>query len=760
MARDSAIAVDNSFIGGLKTEFTGLNFPENACTETFNCVFDKTGLVHRRLGIDYEDNFSQIGTDRGSTAISKFLWKDANGDGTVSLLVVQMGETLTFYNASTATLDNPLSTTAISISVTVSDFLASGGNFDFQKECQYAEGNGFLFVYHPDCDPFYVSYSGGALTSTRITIKERDVTGILEEGIEDNYRPLSLTDVHKYNLANQGWNKVWSGTSTSSVTVGTGSKTFTTQAGLIIAQGDQVRITDATQSKIDINAMVGVVTSYSGTTLVVNVTQVIGSGTIASWNITPEPNFIGKWKGDVGNYPSSADAWHRFKNDDPTSSGQFEPSKMAYINLAQAGPAPKGFYILDAFKQQRATVSGIAGLTDVTTIARPSTGAWFAGRVWYAGINAKGYNEKIYFSQIIERTDQFGKCYQVNDPTSPNLFDILPSDGGVVKIQGMGKVFKLFPIVNGLLIFAQNGVWFITGSQGIGFTAIDYTVTQISGVPTISHTSFVDVQGNPFWWNEEGIYTIAPSQQGSLQVQSVTDASIATFYNDIPLASKKLARGAFNPITFQIQWLYRDTVAPIFITSYDFTRILNMDTQTGAFYPWTVSFNTLDSINDIVAIGGSGATNEPLFTFKYLTTSFFDVGGWFITFSEEYNEDYTDWATTDEPEEYESYFITGYRVYGQGIKDFQVVLLTLHSVGGEQTQCSLQARWDWSSSGNTGKWSTSQNLVFGGTGYSYTSRNMRIRGSGKSIQYKISSVDNSPMSLIGWSAQISANKVP
>jgi len=51
-----------------------------------------------------------------------------------------------------------------------------------------------------------------------------------------------------------------------------------------------------------------------------------------------------------------------------------------------------------------------------------------------------------------------GNCYQVNDPTSDQLFDLLPTDGGVIVIQGCGSIYKLFPLQNALLVFAANGV--------------------------------------------------------------------------------------------------------------------------------------------------------------------------------------------------------------------------------------------------------------------------------------------------------------
>lgn len=73
-----------------------------------------------------------------------------------------------------------------------------------------------------------------------------------------------------------------SGTSTTSLTIGTGSKTLTTQAGKAWVVGSRVRLADSTA----VNLMDGEVTAYSTTSLTVEVDRVEGSGTIASWTIT------------------------------------------------------------------------------------------------------------------------------------------------------------------------------------------------------------------------------------------------------------------------------------------------------------------------------------------------------------------------------------------------------------------------------------------------------------------------------------------
>jgi hypothetical protein len=77
---------------------------------------------------------------------------------------------------------------------------------------------------------------------------------------------------------------IYNSTSASSVTIGTGSKTFTTaDSGKPYVVGTPLRCVSQADTA---NFMDGTVTSYSGTTLVINVLNTGGSGTYDDWNIT------------------------------------------------------------------------------------------------------------------------------------------------------------------------------------------------------------------------------------------------------------------------------------------------------------------------------------------------------------------------------------------------------------------------------------------------------------------------------------------
>jgi hypothetical protein len=79
----------------------------------------------------------------------------------------------------------------------------------------------------------------------------------------------------------------FNGTSTTSLTIGTGSKVFATQAGKLWQVGQFVI---AAYTTTPANYMYGQVTAYSGTSLTVNVTAIAGSGTQALWSIGIAPN--------------------------------------------------------------------------------------------------------------------------------------------------------------------------------------------------------------------------------------------------------------------------------------------------------------------------------------------------------------------------------------------------------------------------------------------------------------------------------------
>jgi hypothetical protein len=770
----------NNFSKGLITEATGLNFPENACTEVDNCIFTLLGDVTRRQGFDFETNSTFQGINSTGVAVNTYKWNNAGGDGQTQVVVEQVGPNLIFYVSSSATLGSPLSTQRLTSTVSVNDFTPTGVTFDPTQECEFADGNGYLFVYHPSCDPFYCTFVEGVVTGNVILMQIRDFTGVTETSVAVNFRPPSLSPLHLYNLQNQGWTagNAWGATATgySPNIVQNGNMTLTVEAGITgIVAGQTISVVNQLQLEpggavvpTGTVIMTGNVVSYSGTQLLFTVSSFLPIMALDSMagNATISPidvGFINTWQTDLGNFPSNADVWWYFKDDTDT----FNPSTTVSNVTLSTSNAPQGHFILDVFSQNKSNVSGVPGLTTIQTTKRPTNGTWFAGRVWFTGVSAQQaattdapfytWTENIYFSQIVETVTDFGLCYQDNDPTSEQLFNLLPTDGGVITVQGSGAIYKLYPIQNGMLVFAANGVWFITGSQGIGFTADDYTITKISSVQSISKTSFVDVLGLPYFWNEEAIYSVQPQQGGSLTVTPITLGTIATFYSQIPVECKQFARGAYHPINYVLQWVYNDTPDNGDITArYSFNNALSFNTYNKGFYPYTISSGQ-PVINGLIYVSSpvpGMSTEDPVF--KYPTS----VNN-AMTFSEENSDTFMDWFTLDQVGvNYVSFFTSGYAIRGQGIKKSQPQYIIVYSnTDGGPSSYKIQGIWDYANTGNSGRFSTQQLVTNGLTNnYNVVMRRHKIRGRGYTLQFQITSADGQPFDIIGWSTVDTTNQ--
>ena len=202
MARSAGNVVENNFTRGLITEATGLNFPENAVTETWDCVFEPKGQVRRRLGIDLEEG-AQTVQYQTPGAIVEFLWEAVSQSGTRVFLVLQLGDVINFYELQEGAA---FSGQAKSFIVDLADYTTVPSGARHEMPCAFAAGNGRLFVCHPICDPIMVEYDEDTdtITQTEVLIKVRDFEGV-DDGLEPAEEPVELSPEHHYNLKNQGW---------------------------------------------------------------------------------------------------------------------------------------------------------------------------------------------------------------------------------------------------------------------------------------------------------------------------------------------------------------------------------------------------------------------------------------------------------------------------------------------------------------------------------------------------------------------------
>lgn len=215
MPRQSAISVQNNFSKGLITTASPLKFPENACTDLDNCIFTIKSAIERRTGIDYEYNStsSVVGSAGTYGACSEFVWTGVGGLGSVSLLVRQIGRYLYFHDLSDkVTVDDAFAIVDLALYVAYPG-LPSPQNY----ACQFAQGNGCLFVANPSIDPLQIQYASSSLGVKNVYITIRDLWGFQNDSnnlstnidstrITSTVAALATTYPYRYyNLMNQGW---------------------------------------------------------------------------------------------------------------------------------------------------------------------------------------------------------------------------------------------------------------------------------------------------------------------------------------------------------------------------------------------------------------------------------------------------------------------------------------------------------------------------------------------------------------------------
>lgn len=753
MAEAKQVAQYNSFVAGLITEATELTYPPNSSSDEDNCILFTKGNRRRRLGIEFEDDFVRKVTNVTATnletyAISTHEWMAVSGVGTLNFSVVQFGNILYFYDSSSQSLSAGIK----SFTVDLDSYLAPAATTSTTEVISSSPGRGDLFVCSPLIEPIRISYDVGTDTISveEIEIRIRDFDGV-DDSLDIDEEQLVLSTTHHYNLLNQGW--------------------FITPEGM-----DPLTI-------FYNEALV-----YPGNNL--------------QW-------YLAKKVAGARRSTGTTATWANSQNGEP------DTVSLRRLSIGTTA-APKGHFVIDPFYKDRASVSGIVGLTVESTDERPAAVKGFAGRICFA------LKSDIYVSQLLNQNrDNAGKCYQDADPTSEDISDLIATDGVVITIPEAGTILRLDVVGSNLMVFANNGVWAISGTDG-GFKATDFQVNKITGAGILSRTGLVNAEGAIFWWSDTGIFTLQPDKVSGLpSAQNITDRTIKTFYNDIDSAVRTNAVGRYDSANQTITWLYKEEGdAPNDSSPYYFNRLLNLNLGLGAFYPGSIgqlvdeegeelgtpfvagiiaspslsqiteerqvvdsSGNiVITSDDDFVTIDTSRSIGQSTFI-KYLTVVP-DVNDDTndLTFSLFRNNSLTDWENyatidldLDAGGNYSSYVQTGHDIQGDITRFKQAPYIITHmkrtetgySVETEEwdnpSGLYLRGKWDWTDSGNSGKWSTNQQVyhirerdIPTSTTTDYdrgnnviTSR-VRIRGRGRALQLRFESEDGKDFDLLGW----------
>ncbi len=749
MARRGETAY-RSFVKGLVTEANQLTFPDNASIDESNFVLNRDGSRSRRLGVDYESSYALTSSGLTATDIKEgkqsfHVWESPDGDTTVSLGLVRIKDKIWFMNllanAPSADLKNGGSP------ITIADLS--------NNKIETSVINNKCVIVSKDLPaPVLLSYdkSTGNVSQSTINLEIRDIYGV-EDSLFLDTRPTTLSNEHKYNLRNQGWNK------NIVTTTGADAIDYTfTEIGQYPSNADNWtlgKISNPSDSDYE---------KYDPDTLVKN--------SFSNYQIA-KGSFI-------------IDAFER------------GAARMDKSDVSSGLPTDREE----------------GNISTITSYAQRLFYSGVESSVTNGDARSPNYSGYIFFSKVIRNDEDLGKCHQEADPTDPGINDLIDTDGGSIQIPDITKVVKIIASQASVLVFAENGVWEIYGDTG-GFIATSFQASKISTNGITNGDSVVNVNGNFIYWSKAGIYLLKPDQaSGRFAAESISLTSIQTLYLEIPEVAKNFCKGLYDEKENRIRYLYNDSTdysATNYPNSYN--KELVYDLTLKAWYKNSISSLASDSpyIADyvpipgysvssreesvvagtapvIVTAGTSVVIDDDIPVSRTEQFSFLTIVGTSFTLSKYNGSDFLDWKTKDSVGvDFSSYLYTGYELFGDIMRQKQIPYIFFYFEKTEdgftpsgddlifknQSSCKVQAQWGWSNSAANGKWGKEfqayrilRNYTPSGASDAYDSGESmvvtknKLRGSGKSISLYIKSEQGKDMKLLGWGHPVTMLSTP
>lgn len=751
MTRQNSLVEFNTFIKGLVTEASPINFPENASTVDENFVLKRDGSRARRLGLDYEVGFGSTNTtgnvnSDGYLDSAVFHWMDVGGDTSLEFIVVHTAGKLAFYDVIDGSLSTNLHTAhgftifpgytgAVGISSVGGQLLVATGGPEI-----------LVFTYDSVLD---------SISNEKIRLRIRDTVGI--DAFDHNDASVDLRDPdnvalrpafpltggppsskeHTYNLRNQGW-------AIRSLVGASGTMTEDPLQAFRIAV-----IRDSAGASVPSDAM------------------------------PSNADILGNFYAPIA---AAADETNRF---DAVASAQEE---------SLFSEAPRGHFIIDLLDRglsreaaaSRVFSNGAFFINPGTLVTDVTEGGAtilesYAGRAFYAGfgndvVDGDTHSFKlgsyVAFSQLVESARDIGLCYQEADPTSSEDSDLVATDGGLLRIDGAERIIGMNTILNKLVVYAENGVWTIEGGDS-GFSANDFKVTQLTTAGCVSVGSIVRAEGSAMYWSHNGIYLLNSNQFGDFQATNLSKDTLHSKYLEIPPLNKKHSKGVYDRFNRTVRWLH---YAGVSLSSTVDELIFDLD--LGAFYTNILSRTDSDLVQPLNYVPPV-VVDDTVIGVRYSVLTE-DTPDFRTTFGELRDEGFLDWGSIDQP----ARLVTGPISGGDFQRTKQIPYLTTHfnrtedgftDLGGGEivlskpSSCLIRAMWDWTDSDATGGFGTQfesyrfkRHAIPAGAGpfdFGFTTVNTKnkIRGKGRVVSFEFTTSPGKDCQINGWSLILGTN---
>lgn len=719
-----------TFVAGLNTEAGYFTFPPNTFKDAKNVKLNIDGSFEKRLAFDFETNHTKFNSitklNADSYGYTVMTWESVNGNGNLNFFVVQMGPTLQFFQAVSGTVSG-----TYKFSLDLTPYKVPNSNPLGQSVIKAVSASGKLIITSKDTEPVLVTYneSTDTISHSEILIEIRDFEGV-SDGLLVDQRPSSLSAEHNYNLRNQGWD----------------------------------------------------------------------AGKISSYQTAK------------GVYPSNAQSWVYGKNvDDDFDASVLDKQDFGTSPAPKGRYILEAFY---RDRSNVSGVSGIPVQSESyrpTVCAFFAGRAWFAGTqstkigswVMFSQVATDStkygqcYQSADPTSEVIsDLVDSDGGVIPIQDVGE--IIDLMPISNGILVIASNGvwqvtgtsqsgfsassyEVSKvttygcvsqksIVQVENGIIYWSNSGIYAVQPDQLGSYQAQSLTDLNIKSlyidIPVLGKQMAIGDFNNDekviYWiYNDTGENTQGAQLHRKNKVL-VLDIRLKAFYQ-------------FD-IADSVHSTYGDSA---YIVDVIVTKESSSTTDT---------YNVIDGSGNQVIDSSNNTVVADLDVylagfkqFKFLSvvpTSATQVSH---TFSDllrisDAPIKFKEWYTYNGGVGFDTYAITGYNLAPNGaskVKQLQYVTTFLKRTetevdifgnGVNESSCKLQARWDFADTGAAGKWSTEEqvyrhrrNYIHDAPsadyndGYPLVISKTKIRGRGKSVQFKFSADADTDMKLVGWS---------
>lgn len=356
-------------------------------------------------------------------------------------------------------------------------------------------------------------------------------------------------------------------------------------------------------------------------------------------------------------YPAISDAYYEYLSESgaPAVLGYYSPRamignpselskarrgshilNMGFEYLGQVTDSRAGSYFVpDNFKLGSGSLAHTQEFFEsaeqvLETPATVTSMSIIGGRAWY-GISGRYF--KVAYSQVNldgefdgSAVGNYCNCYQENNPNAEILNNVLSTDGGTLDIADIGTIYKILPYRNSIVLFADNGIWAVSGSRGGSFDPLDFSVDKLSSLGIRSSTSVCKSESGLYFISNNDLALVTVNQYGVLIVENLSQVKILSKmvevckeFNESPnnyVFFEESTKRLFVNYNALSRTFINDRVSRNLERSFTGSnKSLVYDTRLGSFYEWVLSDNktfSLTDVSDFASFTGEGVYRTPV----------------------------------------------------------------------------------------------------------------------------------------------------